>query len=290
MRKSAIIFTSIFLIVLGILQTQIYHPFQSTFAQNISGSKEIIFRIEKIEEKINNLEGNNKDGWDIFKIIASLLIPASITLVGYFVSNAMKMAEINSAQSQATAQQEIAKLNTKIEQANLISKLIDSLTSRNSSTRLLAVSLVNFAIPDLNEAETILRYVALNDPDSTVKEAAAKSALTLVNLPSLVGNLFSNNEQEFKKASEQLKVYGSVETTALLTLLDIAIGHLEKDDHLDKERAVKEILRLIDSVDLSLSKIFPDVWERFKMYSHDFTDRDIIRLVNQLDSKFIDNQ
>ncbi len=62
-----------------------------------------------IEDRILSLEQwmkeigtrKKKDCWDIFQIVAGLLIPASIAFAGYLFSTSMKEAEIKSNEDQS---------------------------------------------------------------------------------------------------------------------------------------------------------------------------------------------
>jgi hypothetical protein len=61
-------------------------------------------KIAALEAAVAKLKDKKKDSWDKFQILASLLIPASIALVGYLVANATKEAEVESASRIAVVQ------------------------------------------------------------------------------------------------------------------------------------------------------------------------------------------
>ncbi len=56
---------------------------------------EFVSRLNELEESIKELKANKKDLWDKFDILASLLVPASITFFGFYYSNALKKPKLN---------------------------------------------------------------------------------------------------------------------------------------------------------------------------------------------------
>src|ERR1051326_3862128 len=79
--------------------------------QALNGKREAQ-KILELETQIKELKAKKKDVWDIFQIIAGFLIPISIALVGYYYSNQMKAAEIETSKSQANNQLNITKEQT----------------------------------------------------------------------------------------------------------------------------------------------------------------------------------
>lgn len=119
-------------------------------------SDEMQERLLEIEREISK---GKKDGWDIFNIIASLAIPASIAGAGYMFSQGMKQAEIQSSreitaaeiesmESIAAREENIAIINAKISQASLLATFIDHLTSEDLQRQKLAVKGILLALPD----------------------------------------------------------------------------------------------------------------------------------------------
>ena len=80
-------------------------------------SEQLDRRLQAIETRLSAAESKRKDPWDKFNILGALLIPASITVVGYLYSTAMKDAEIAKGAELAERQEAIAKINARVGQA-----------------------------------------------------------------------------------------------------------------------------------------------------------------------------
>jgi hypothetical protein len=91
-------------------------------------------------KRIDELKKRPKDFWDIFQIVATLLIPASITLAGYLYSEAQKQAEIRSSERIAAQQRETSQMQVRVGQAQLISTFMESLLSDNTQRQKLAIA------------------------------------------------------------------------------------------------------------------------------------------------------
>ena len=128
-------------------------------------------RVEELEIEITKLQNRPKDGWDVFQIIASLLIPASIAAVGFMVSESLKKAEIESAERRAKAQQEVARVSARVGQAQLVNSFMESLLSTEIRRRKLAIESVLIALPD--EGPRLVRIVSETDPSDEVRVFAA---------------------------------------------------------------------------------------------------------------------
>ena len=125
---------------------------------------------ESLEARVSKLEAGKKDRWDKFQILATLLIPASITLVGYLYSQASSKAETDSArrvgeqqtameklvadQQAATAkmvadqQNTTAMISAKVGQAQLVASFMDALLSSDTQKQKLAFQAVLIALPE----------------------------------------------------------------------------------------------------------------------------------------------
>jgi len=110
---------------------------------------------------------NNKDVWDRFTALATILIPAAIALAGHFIAQGLKQAEIRSEDRRAELSHSIAETNTKIAQASLINTMMKSLTSADPQERKLAVQAVLIALPE--EGPVLARSIAENDEDKSVQ-------------------------------------------------------------------------------------------------------------------------
>jgi len=167
-------------------------------------------KLDRIESRLKKLEGKKKDFWDIFQSLAAVLIPAAIALAGYLISNGIKQAEID-----------VAETNAKVSQAELINKFMTSLTSESPVERSLAVDAIMIAIP--GHGASLARAVAENDSSEAVKEAA-KSSLNK-RLMQLIGNLFSDQAEIRTRAAQDLLQGWSSEPQLVEHLLEYANNH-----------------------------------------------------------------
>jgi len=150
---------------------------------------DIYKKLGDIESRLDKIEKKKRDFWDIFNSLATILIPATIALAGYIISNGIKKAEIN-----------VAETNAKVAQAELVNKFMTSLTSKSTLERSIAVDAIVLAIPGYGAS--LARSVANNDTSTLVKQAAH---ISLNNrMEQLVRNLFSDQATERKNAAQEL--------------------------------------------------------------------------------------
>jgi hypothetical protein len=161
----------------------------------MSGEEKII----ALEKEVTALKNKGKDKWDIFQIIASLLIPASIAFAGYYYSQSMKQAEIASSENLANRQEIIAKANSRVGQAGVVSSFLDALLSKEPQRRKLAIQAVLIALPD--DGPKLVKIVEETDPDQSVVTFAKESLNDRRFV--LVRQLFDDKaEQRISAASE----------------------------------------------------------------------------------------
>lgn len=127
-------------------------------------------KIDKLESEISKLQRGPKDGWDIFNIFASLLIPASITFAGVWVSKSLKEAEIESAREIASGQEEVARINAKVGQANLVYSFMESFFDSDIRERTIAIEAMLIALPE--EGLRLVNIIKDVDPNEEVKTFA----------------------------------------------------------------------------------------------------------------------
>jgi hypothetical protein len=234
-------------------------------------------RINNLEAAVKKLESKPKDAWDKFQILAAVLIPASISLAGYFFAKATKDAELNRIDIQSRSDQEIAKTNARVLQAELVTKLIEQLTSANPATRQLSLALVKYVIPDAKNAEQLLQTISQTDPDAGVRQAAATVAMT--STTPVIG-LFSDDEHEFEQARSVLRAFGSYYSTALVELLALASKHPEKT------RGLLEALQLFSELaPWRNSEIIGRAWNELKPAFEKSEDEEVGSLVRSIDAK-----
>jgi hypothetical protein len=157
-----------------------------------------------IEERVAELEAqqkkSRKDGWDVFQILAGLLIPASIAIAGYQYSSSMKDAEIQSSDLQAQRQAQIAAASARVSQAGVVSSFLDALLSDNPVRRKLAVQAVMIALPE--DGPNLVKIVSETDADPQVKLYADNSLER--RRKTLVSQLYSDNATDRTVAADQL--------------------------------------------------------------------------------------
>lgn len=141
-----------------------------------TGLKEQLTTMEERLALLENEKRKGKDKWDIFNIIASLLIPASIAFSGYYFSNALKQAEIQSSEALAARQAQIAIINAKVGQAELISEFLEPLTGDNEQKKRIAIRGILIALPE--DGPQLVSAVSESDPNAEI-QAYAKSELDM---------------------------------------------------------------------------------------------------------------
>ncbi len=114
-----------------------------------------------------------KDGWDVFQILAGVLIPLSIAFVGWTYSAAIKSAEISASADEAGRQEAIARANARVAQAGVVASFLDALLSTDTHRRTLAIRAVLIALPD--DGPDLVRVIEQGDNDANVKRYAADS-------------------------------------------------------------------------------------------------------------------
>lgn len=130
-------------------------------------------RLIVVEKEVNALKSKGKDKWDIFQIVAGLLIPASIAFAGYYYSQSMKQAEITSTENVANRQEAIARANSRVGQAGVVSSFLDALLSTEPQRKKLAIQAVLIALPD--DGPKLVKIIGETDQDPSVVTFAKES-------------------------------------------------------------------------------------------------------------------
>ncbi len=136
---------------------------------------ELTTRLDKLAEDVAKLKNKGKDPWDKFQILAALLIPATIALVGSMVSTSLKEAEIASAQKAAAGQEAVARVNARVGQASLVKSFMDALLSEEPRTRKLAIEAILIALPE--DGPRLVKMVEETDPNAEVRIVAVSALL-----------------------------------------------------------------------------------------------------------------
>lgn len=175
-------------------------------------------RVAKIENELKELKKKKKDAWDRFQIIASLLIPASITFVGIYYSNQMKATEIATAREQAQKQEVLAEISSRVTQASVVSDFLEALASKEPIKRQLAVEGVMIALP--KDGPRLALIVQQTDVDQNVKNTAT-SALD-ARRSTLVQQLFSEDATTRISAAQELTSSWSSDASLVGVLISYA--------------------------------------------------------------------
>ena len=167
-------------------------------------------RLEEIEKTLGELKSKRKDGWDKLHIVLAALLPLAIAFSGYIYSNQMKKAEIAASERQAQAQIQasqqqvdaqlameksradlmreaqkqqhdaelaIAKANSRVGQAGIISNFITDLVSSDLSRRKIAIEGIMIAMPD-DGASIVAALAEQTPPDPAQPEDPAIAETT----------------------------------------------------------------------------------------------------------------
>jgi hypothetical protein len=175
-------------------------------------------RLSAAEKRIDELKKKPKDFWDVFQIIATLLIPASITVAGYMFSEAQKQAEIGSGERIAAQQRETSRMQVRVGQAQLISTFMESLLSDNAERQKLAIAGVLVALPE--DGPRLVQIVS-QDRSSPIAQQAAITSLD-ERRSRLIQDCFSNDKEARIRATTELVQGWQADEKLVVELVDIA--------------------------------------------------------------------
>lgn len=179
-----------------------YQTDNAFFKECIMCDKRLELRVEKLEKNIET--SKKKDGWDKFTILATLLVPISIALAGYFVSSSIKQAEL-----------QVAKINAKVSQAELVHSFLEQLTGKDPIKRKLAMQAVLIALPE--EGPTLLEFISKTDSNPNVRKEAIK-LLQGLKSRELIPLIFNSDPKISDSALEAFRTQGH---PGMMTLLSI---------------------------------------------------------------------
>jgi len=109
-------------------------------------------RVRQLEADVAELKRKRRDVWDVVQIIGTLLLPVAIAFAGYYYSLSMKAAEIASADRHATADQEVARINSRVGQAGLVLQYLPELFNSDPKRRDIAARTIQKALPDFGSS------------------------------------------------------------------------------------------------------------------------------------------
>ncbi len=235
-------------------------------------------KIAALELKVSLLEERKKDKWDIFNIVASLLIPASIAFAGYYFSTAIKeaeiqssiaikKAEIQSSKELAARQENIAIINAKVAQAELISEFLEPLTGDDDDKKRVAIRGILIALPD--EGPQIVAVVSESDPSKDIQKFA-KSELD-IQREQLIKRAFSDQKTVRIAATTELVRGWSRDQKLVPEIAKYAMQHLSHKSGVINTLVVMQnvdIHSLLENKDIVLSFIEKAIPNGPKTASH----------------------
>jgi hypothetical protein len=180
-------------------------------------------RLAAVEKKIDELKKRPKDPWDIFQIVATLLIPASITFVGYYYTENQKRAEIQNSANIAAQQSANSLMQVKVGQAQVVATFMESLVSDKPQKQHLAIAAVLVALPDDGP-----RLVKILSEDSSQPKSQAV-ALTLLDQrrSSLIRDLLGIDKPARIVATTELSRGWQTDDKLIGELLQSARAHMD---------------------------------------------------------------
>jgi len=192
-------------------------------------------RIEELEKEVRRLKERRKDSWDKFGVIAAALIPLAIAGVGGSYSYWSQKAETEVAQIRADAE-------SKIKQAELVSKFFEPLTGLDEGKKKFAVDSLLVAAPDYGPI--LIRIVAKNSK-------YAMTALT-ERRDVLIRQMFGEDSDQRKAAYQKLVAsWGSDES-----LIPAIIKY--GSDHRTNANGIYNTLVLLSGMPLEITRKHKD--------------------------------
>ena len=161
-------------------------------------------RITKLESDVAELKRKPRDARDIVQILGALLLPGAIAFAGYYYSRSMKTGEIAAANQRAIADQEVARINSRVGQAALVLRFLGELFHSDPKRRDIATRTIQKALPEFGPSilDSILQ--SESSPGETAPTQQAIRTALDQRREALVEALFSSSGSERKNAYEQL--------------------------------------------------------------------------------------
>lgn len=155
-------------------------------------------RLDKLER---HLAGKKKDAWDKLSLIAPLLLPVALTLVGWHFTNEHNRNQLELQRKSHEAQLQVAYINSSVGQSELIKDFMQQLTNPDTAVRNIAIEAVLYAAP--TPGKRIVEIIARNE--GAAGSATARHALQ-AKRGDLVEALFaSENGTRVQAAAEILQ-------------------------------------------------------------------------------------
>lgn len=146
--------------------------------------KELLRKIDK------KLDPKQKDVWDKIQLLTGFLIPVTIAAVGWYYTSENNKSQLEIQQLNNENQFQIALVNSSVGQSELIKDFMQHLTSKDTSSRNIAIEAILYAAPTPGKKIVeVLSKTADKQTRSFAIDALASKRTDLV------GNLFSDQKQ-----------------------------------------------------------------------------------------------
>lgn len=220
-------------------------------------------RVAALEEEVRKLKDKSKDKWDKFGLVTSALIPLSIAAVGGHYTYESEQSKTALATIQSNLAEESKRLeleqarvranaDSKIKQAELVSRFFEALTGQDDKRREFAVDALLVAAPDYGPV--LVRVSSQNAPTT---DAASYATIALEERRDLlVRQLFGEDADLRRDAYSQLVSSWSNDPSLVSELLRygtenrrnldgvfnavVLLSHLQRDTILSKKEAILE--------------------------------------------------
>ena len=227
-------------------------------------------KIASIESDLTKLKDKSKDKWDKFSLASSALIPLAIAAVGGFYTywsenTKTELAKIQFVTNQENkkAEAEQAKLHadgeSKIKQAELVSKFFDALTGPDDKKREFAVNSLLVAAPDYGPI--LVRVVA--QTAATPKAANYATSALDQRRDLLIRQMFGEDADQRKDAYGQLMASWSSDISLIDALISystenikntngvfnsvVLLSHMQKDTIVKNEKEILAFAKLAEA-------------------------------------------
>lgn len=154
----------------------------------------------RLSKRLDKLEDPKSSGWEKAKTIGTILTPITVVVIGYFIQSNLASQEHALSEQLEIMKTERQREHNKVNQAQLISKLLGPLLSHDPRERMLAVNIVLYACGE--SGRIIVHSVAETDPDEHVRMHAERSIDRRRKM--LVEQLGANHRETRQDAVEEL--------------------------------------------------------------------------------------
>jgi hypothetical protein len=205
-------------------------------------------KVQKLEEELKQLKQLKKpkrDFWDIFQIVSALLIPASITFLGLYYT------DVNSQK-----EQEISRMNSQVNQAQLISTFLDPLMSTDSVKKAIAINAILIGIP--NQGKMIVEVLSRSmDIDNSTRNSARNAIDT--RRTTLIKTLYSEQKSDRVNAADDLIRNWNDDPKVLEEMITAANLSLRYEDYYpDRANGLYNCVVVMNNLNQSLLKKYDE--------------------------------